>query len=155
MTKEEIKDSVSLEEVISGYGVRLNRQRFVCCPFHNDKNPSMKIYPNNTFFCFGCGASGDVIKFVEMFEGISFKDAFIKLGGTYDHLSKKELATRKRDSVNSVMKDYDTNSVEHKKQMIHTCEQMLEKLSDSSPEWYDMQWFMHKLKREVGAYEEN
>lgn len=50
------------------------------CPFHDDNHPSMGI-KNNRFHCFACGAKGDVIEFMMKREGLSFKDAVIKLGG--------------------------------------------------------------------------
>ena len=80
MTAEEIKQNVVFAEVVRSYGLRPNRSGFVCCPFHQDKTPSMKIYKDH-FHCFGCGASGDVFSFVEKIEGCSFQEAFRKLGG--------------------------------------------------------------------------
>jgi DNA primase len=49
----------------------------------------MKIYPDS-FYCFGCGAHGDIFAFVQKMEGISFKDAFKSLGGTYPEHEKSE-----------------------------------------------------------------
>ena len=47
-----------------------------CCPFHNEKVPSMKIYPKtNSFYCFGCNVGGDVIKFVMLYHNLDFKNA--------------------------------------------------------------------------------
>lgn len=52
------------------------------CPFHKDKHPSFFIYPEtNSFYCFGCGVGGDVIKFVELLFNYSFKEAVKWLGG--------------------------------------------------------------------------
>ena len=47
----------------------------VCCPFHNDRTPSMKV--DSRFYCFGCGASGDVIDFAEMCIRDSIEDGKI------------------------------------------------------------------------------
>ena len=44
------------------YGIEVNRSGMACCPFHDDKNPSMKLN-EEYFYCFGCGATGDVIDF--------------------------------------------------------------------------------------------
>lgn len=49
----------------------------VCCPFHNDKHPSMKV--DKGFYCFGCGEKGDVIHFIEKLYGISPYEAAKKL----------------------------------------------------------------------------
>ncbi len=45
------------------------------CPFHQDKHPSLTIYPNNSYFCFVCSAGGDVIDFVRRKENLNFKEA--------------------------------------------------------------------------------
>src|SRR5437016_5954845 len=46
------------------------------CPFHNEKTPSFHVHPDKAFFhCFGCGASGDVFKFLELHEKVGFQDA--------------------------------------------------------------------------------
>jgi DNA primase len=46
------------------------------CPFHSEKSPSFTVNPNKGFFhCFGCGAGGDVFKFLELHEKVGFQDA--------------------------------------------------------------------------------
>ncbi|BBO72180.1 hypothetical protein DSCA_61100 [Desulfosarcina alkanivorans] len=53
---------------------------FGLCPFHDDKNPSLSINPDkNLFQCFGCGAAGDAIRFVELFDKVDFAEAIRKL----------------------------------------------------------------------------
>jgi len=73
-----IKERLSIEEVISGYlklepaGANLKAK----CPFHSEKTPSFFVSPaRGSFYCFGCGASGDIFTFVERFEGLDFKGA--------------------------------------------------------------------------------
>ena len=62
-----IKLAVYAKEAAIFYGVQVGRGGIACCPFHSGKHPSMKL--DNRFHCFGCGADGDVINFVErMFE---------------------------------------------------------------------------------------
>lgn len=52
-----------------------------CCPFHNESTPSFKVSPSKQFYnCFGCGANGDAIKFVQEFDGLTFIDACRALG---------------------------------------------------------------------------
>lgn len=85
MTKEEIKDLYSMRDILERYGLpQPNRVGFICCPFHKEKTGSMKIYPKD-FHCFGCGAHGDIFTFVQMMDGISFKEAFKELGGETDN----------------------------------------------------------------------
>ncbi len=64
------------------YGLQANRKGFLCCPFHREDTPSLKIY-KDSYYCFGCGKGGDVFNFVMDFEGVSFREAYEKLGGTY------------------------------------------------------------------------
>lgn len=77
---EEVKDANNIQDVIDGYGFTLeddgtNRLRMRCC-FHEDGNPSLKIYlSTNSFNCFGCQTGGDVINFVMAHKDIGFYDA--------------------------------------------------------------------------------
>jgi DNA primase len=75
---ETIKERLSIDEVIGSY-VKLERsgQNFKArCPFHNEKTPSFYVSPNRGgYYCFGCGAKGDIFTFVESFEGLDFKGA--------------------------------------------------------------------------------
>lgn len=75
---EEVKAMVSAKNVAESYGLKVNRSGMACCPFHNDKNPSMKI-DRNHFHCFGCGAHGDAIGYVAQLYGLSQYDAARKI----------------------------------------------------------------------------
>ena len=83
MTTDEIKQSVSMREVIEQYGIRINSHGFCCCPFHKEKTPSMKVY-KTSYNCFGCGANGDVFSFVMGMDHCDFKTAYKALGGSYN-----------------------------------------------------------------------
>lgn len=62
---EEIKRLVGMRQAAEYYGFSVDRQGRCICPFHRDRHPSMKIYPHNRgYYCFSCGAGGDVITFV-------------------------------------------------------------------------------------------
>ena len=56
----QIKMAVSVKEAVEYYGLEVNRGNMVCCPFHADRTPSMKLN-EDYFYCFGCGIHGDVI----------------------------------------------------------------------------------------------
>ena len=79
---DQLKSQVDIVRVVSDY-VRLRRigRRYSgLCPFHNEKTPSFSIYIDHQFFkCFGCDAKGDVIKFVEMIDRLTFWEAVKKL----------------------------------------------------------------------------
>lgn len=93
MTREEIKSSVNMQDVLTKYGLQANRSGFIQCPFHEgDREASMKIYAKD-FNCFGCGANGDIFDFVMRMENCSFPYAFRILGGTYDH-KKNDFSAR-------------------------------------------------------------
>ena len=74
---EDIKKAVSAREAAEFYGIRVNRSGMACCPFHDDKSPSMKTDQN--FICFGCGAKGDVIDFASKLFGLPPYEAAGKL----------------------------------------------------------------------------
>ena len=83
MTLEEIKENVTMRDVMDKYKIKVSRSNMCCCPIHKEKHPSMKIY-KNSFYCFSCGAHGDIFSFVQEMEKCDFKTAFMFLGGTYD-----------------------------------------------------------------------
>lgn len=74
---EAVKQSVTTRQAAEHYGIRVNRNGMCVCPFHNDKNPSMKI--DRRFHCFGCQADGDVIDFVSRLHGTGTKEAALML----------------------------------------------------------------------------
>ena len=77
---ENIKAALDIDRVVSFYGYEPNRQGFLSCPFHSEKTASCKIYPkSNSFYCFGCGAGGDVINFVRLLYGLDFRQACVRL----------------------------------------------------------------------------
>ena len=78
---QEIKTFVSAGKAAEQYGIKINRNKMACCPFHDDRHPSMKIDQN--YFCFACGAKGDVIDFTARLFGISQFDAARKLIGDF------------------------------------------------------------------------
>ncbi len=58
---EEAKATISLKQAAAHYGLEPTQNGMVRCPFHEDKHPSMKLN-EDYFYCFGCGASGDVVE---------------------------------------------------------------------------------------------
>lgn len=67
---ETVKASVTLRQAADYYGLKINRSGMVCCPFHDDKHPSLKLN-EDYFYCFGCGATGDVVDFTARLLGLS------------------------------------------------------------------------------------
>ena len=97
---ETVKSAVTVKQAAEYYGCKVNRGDMICCPFHDDRHPSMKLnrdyfycfgcganddrHPSmklnrDYFYCFGCGATGDVIDFVARLFGLSSYEAAKKL----------------------------------------------------------------------------
>ena len=83
---EVVKQSVTAREAAELYGIAVGRGGMACCPFHDDRHPSMKV--DTRFHCFGCGADGDVIDFTARLYDLSPREAAEKLaqdfGLSYD-----------------------------------------------------------------------
>lgn len=124
---EELKYKCDIVEIISQY-VPLQKKGgryFGCCPFHNEKTPSMCVN-NGWYHCFGCGASGDVVKFVMEMESVSFYDAVKiladKVGMQLPEVSldpkfaqKKEHSEVLKQLMRDVARYYRNNLIDEKK----------------------------------------
>ncbi len=82
MEIKELKQRLRLSEVIAHYGLRPDKHHRLLCPFHDDKTPSLQLYPKtDTFCCFStnCNAgTGDVIRFIELMDRCSTHEAIMK-----------------------------------------------------------------------------
>ena len=91
---EAVKQSVSTREAAAFYGIEVKRNGMACCPFHDDKNPSMKV--DQRFHCFGCGADGDVIDFTAKLFVLSLKEAAEKLAQDFGLIYDSQAPPRRR-----------------------------------------------------------
>ena len=73
---EAVRDTVTARQAAEAFGIRVKRSGMARCPFHDDRNPSMKV--DNRFHCFGCQADGDAIDFTARLFDLSKKDAAVK-----------------------------------------------------------------------------
>lgn len=105
-----VKTAVSMRQIAEYCGLQVNKKGLCLCPFHQDKNPSMKIYPNGKgFYCFTCGAGGDQISFMARYRDISNHEAARELAAafqvpiqepvTYREKRETELARRRRCEI--------------------------------------------------------
>ena len=78
---ETVKQTVTTRQAAERYGLSVNRGGMARCPFHEDHHPSMKV--DDRFYCFGCGARGDVIDFTARLFGVGLKDAATKLAADF------------------------------------------------------------------------
>ena len=76
-----VKSSVSVRDAAERYGIPVNRRGMCQCPFHKDRNPSMKV--DKRYHCFGCQADGDVISFTSRLFGFNRKAAAYKLASDF------------------------------------------------------------------------
>ena len=91
---EAVKQSVSTREAAEFYGIKVSRTGMACCPFHDDKNPSMKV--DQRFHCFGCGEDGDVIDFTAKLFDLSPKEAAEKLAQDFGLIYDSQAPPRRR-----------------------------------------------------------
>ena len=78
---EAVKGNVTTRQAAEMYGIKVNRNGMAVCPFHNDKNPSMKV--DKRFHCFACQADGDAVDFVSRLFGLPCKEAAMKLADDF------------------------------------------------------------------------
>ena len=79
---ETIKAAVPMKQAAEHYGLKVSRNGMACCPFHHDRHPSLKLN-ENYFFCFGCGAKGDVIDLVARLFNLSGYEAAQRLAADF------------------------------------------------------------------------
>ena len=91
---EAVKQSVSTRDAAAFYGIEVKRNGMACCPFHDDKNPSMKV--DQRFHCFGCGEDGDVIDFTAKLFDLSPKEAAEKLAQDFGLIYDSQAPPRRR-----------------------------------------------------------
>lgn len=104
-----------MQQVAEYYGLRPDRSGLCLCPFHKDRHPSLKIYPNGKgFYCFTCGTGGDQIKFAALYLGVKNQEAAKELAAafhvpveepsTYREKREAELAVRRRREFSAWVK---------------------------------------------------
>lgn len=77
---KQVNEAASMGQVLAAYGIEINAHNRAVCPFHDDHDPSMRVY-EHSFYCFACGAGGDCIKFVQRMDSCSARVAAEKVAG--------------------------------------------------------------------------
>lgn len=154
MTKEELKEKYSMRSVMEQYGFSPNRAGFISCPFHKgDRTASMKIY-DDSYYCFACGASGDIFTFVQKMDNISFREAFLSLGGTYEKGNFESRLARYHAQKRQDMRAKEEKELRKEKQensdLIDIYREWLEKSEPMSQVWTDC---YNALQIELYKYE--
>ena len=93
------ENGITARQAAEHCGIKINRSGMAVCPFHKDKNPSMKI--DSRYYCFGCGEKGDAIDFVAKYYGLGKKEAALQIASDFgisfeDNRGRKPPPKRKR-----------------------------------------------------------
>lgn len=143
----EVKEHLTTRQVAEFYGLQVKRNGFACCPFHEEKHPSMKLDRN--YHCFGCGIGGDVIDYVSRMFGLSQYEAALKLIAEFhlpiqgkvklDRLQKKQFREVKAEQahlfrIKDRFKKWCNQTIEKLKGCLLEIEQIGIFLKDQSPE---------------------
>ena len=143
----EVKEHLTTRQVAEFYGLQVKRNGFACCPFHEEKHPSMKLDRN--YHCFGCGIGGDVIDYVSRMFGLSQYEAALKLIAEFhlpiqgkvklDRLQKKRFREVKAEQahlfrIKDRFKKWCNQTIEKLKGCLLEIEQIGIFLKDQSPE---------------------
>ena len=141
MNREEIKQQNSMIDIVERYGLHPNRAGFIRCPFHKgDNTASMKIY-KDSYYCYGCNASGDIFSFVQRMDNCDFKTAFQMLGGTYqkpDFKSRMAVYHARKERENRRKEEARKKAVKNKNiQIITAYRSVLPRLEPMSQAWCD------------------
>lgn len=71
-----VKEAISMRQVVEYYGIKVDEKGWCICPFHQDRHPSMKIFPDGRgYYCFTCGSGGDQITFAARYLGVRNSEA--------------------------------------------------------------------------------
>lgn len=136
MDSETIKAQTSMFDLLPRYGIE-HRRGMVSCPLHTDNHPSMKIYKDG-YKCFSCQAHGDVFDFVQMMEGVGFREAFRVLGGTEEEsfsgyrarLRRQAMQEEKREEAERLKREQKLNFM-----AIDACRNLIEEAEPFSDVW--------------------
>ena len=96
-----VKQAVTTRQAAESYGLEVSHNGMTCCPFHSDRNPSMKV--DDRFHCFGCGEDGDVIDFTAKLFGVGLKEAAQRLASDFGVCYDNVIAIAK-PSINHKLK---------------------------------------------------
>jgi hypothetical protein len=139
----EQKNQIDFVEIIEKAGVKLRKSgnRLVgLCPFHDDKTPSVYIFDNQRFHCFGCGAHGDVIDFVKKFYNLDFKKALKFLGIERGRLTPKvrqEIEQRRQNAeALKRFENWRSEYIGYLGNLINRTEKLMEGITPQDLFWY-------------------
>lgn len=134
-----VKSYVTAKEVAIHYGFRPNHSDLICCPFHNDKHPSMKV--DRRFYCFSCGAQGDAIDFVSRYFGIGLKEAAEKILTDFGITLMSESVINPKENIS--IAQYQENQLELPeviRRLLSCKDRITSKMQELAPVSMDEEW---------------
>ena len=90
-----IINSLNMEDILNKYNIKIGRKGTFLCPFHDDRHPSAKVY-TKSFYCFSCNKGGDLIRFVQDYFNLSFKEAMQKINIDFNLRNFKRYKNKQR-----------------------------------------------------------
>lgn len=125
----EVKEQLTTRQVAESYGLRIRKNGVACCPFHDDRHPSMKVDKN--YHCFACGVGGDVIDYTARMYGLSQYDAAKKLIEDFGlHVQTEAMSREERQRLRRE-KEERMRIIQIKKKFYRWCEETIELLKDA------------------------
>lgn len=135
-----VKENVTARQAAEQYGLKVSKNGMVCCPFHDDRHPSMKV--DKGFCCFACGAKGDVITFVADFFHLAPLEAAKKLAEDFQipiftDSSKKRNASKKKEKPKRTLYQTEKKFEEWERESIHILSDYLHLLEEWKAEFIE------------------
>lgn len=132
----QIKEQVTARQVAEGYGLAVGRNGMACCPFHDDKHPSLKV--DKGFYCFGCGEKGDAIAYAAKLYEISQYEAALKIADDFNLSINRGFNPEEKKKVN--MRIQERNRVLNIKERFQKwCNNAVDLLHEASWDIYDVE----------------
>jgi len=132
--------------VLQHFGMQQDRKGNILCPFHSDHKPSCKIY-ENSFYCWSCGAGGDVINFAARYLNVSNKEAAEYLAGAFGIVTdgpetlRQQAERQKREQERRAQKEWEEWK-EHAFKVLTTYQALLwsgKRSNDPNNHWW-LKW---------------
>ena len=122
--KDIILENLSMIDILDKYNIKRKGSQFVC-PFHKDKNPSAKAY-KNSYFCFACGKTGDLIQFVEDYYNVDFKTAMKTINNDFNLGLSYKINQKQLDEIKKARKNKEKQKMQYNNQIIQLCDKIKE-----------------------------
>ena len=112
-----IKNRISMPSILLKYNFKMNRSGYICCPFHGEKTPSLKIYSGGKgWYCYGCGEGGSVIDFVMKLFHLDFQQTLSKISDDFNlNISQRPLTLRERSQLRQEQAQMDHERAEQER----------------------------------------